>query len=166
MIELSPEEVRNVVKQFWGHYGNKGDEYKALIHDDIEIVMPEADFGNPLGRPIKGKQAFLGVMEADYDAVPDFNMNIKRILVDGQTAIVECIQEGKDMIGFVKAFGGNADNLPADGVKIRSAFVFELKDGKIYKTFAYYDLFNFMVVQLGLDVNQVMMLKAGTDAFA
>jgi len=43
--------------------------------------------------------------------------------------------------------------------KIRSVFIFDFRDGKIVRMAAYHDLFNFLVVQLGLTAEQALLLR-------
>lgn len=167
MKTLSEAEITTIVRKFFDHYADKKNDFEALVHDDVVQIMPEADLEHPAGYAIRGKKAFLEVISSDFEAAPNFRMDIKRILVTGQTATIDCIQEGDDMSAFVQALTRSAKP-PAGPIpaKIRSVFIFDFQDGKIVRMAAYYDLFNFLIVQLGMTAEQALVLRHFAKRFA
>ena len=117
------------------------DRAAATVADDFELVDVAA--GQTFHGP-EGCREWLGTFRT---ALPDARTEIVNLFTDGERVASEHIGRGTHSGPFVTPTG----TIPATGrrVELRIGEIYEVRDGKIAKLYAYYDSAT-MMRQLGL----------------
>ena len=100
----------------------------------------------PAGITFKGKEGVHRYNQGWLDAFPDGKVEILNLIISGDRSVVEFVGRGTHRGTFKSPYG----NIPATGkaVEMRLCELMEIREGKIVKGTAYYDLSGFLA-QLG-----------------
>jgi steroid delta-isomerase-like uncharacterized protein len=103
-----------------------------------QVLHPEYSYMGGDGEIRHGPDAGIAVAEMFIGAISDARINVERIHVDGDTAIVEFIGTG--------THDGEFQGIPASGRKLKMPVcnVLVVRDGKIYAEREYMDMAHFM----------------------
>lgn len=115
--------------------------YLAQHSEQAEVVDV------PAGRTLQGAEANLAHAQAWATAFPDGQVEITRLLTDGDTAMLEFIGRGMQTGPLV----GETGTIPPTGrrVELHFCYSYDIADGKIRRVREYYDMAT-MLRQLGM----------------
>lgn len=137
-----PDDITQVVRALFDAF-NEGDLERAaaMVSDDFELVDVAA------GQTFHGRAGCREWLEIFRTALPDARTEIVNLFTDGARVASEHIGRGTHTGAFVTPAGA----LPATGrhVELRIGEIYEVRDGKITRLYAYYDSATLMR-QLGL----------------
>jgi predicted ester cyclase len=162
MASLSRDEKVALIHRFFDANAKKSKSQFDFIHDDIEFSIPEMELWDATGHMAHGKEAFVAMQSSDFEAFPDLTCPVDRIFVDGETAIVQGRMTATDLSHLDSVLppteGQNVDR-SSRTLAFRQLMIVDFEGDKIIKLVCYYDLFNYMVVQLGLSPDQLMGIR-------
>lgn len=130
----TPNNVHRDMAECWN--SRDFDAYRNLLHADYTYTGGD---GKEIGG---GPDAGLRVARMWADAFPDGRLEVKRVYVQGTTAIAEMVARG--------THNGDLMGIPPTGkpVELTICNVMELRDGKIYREREYMDALTVMT-QIG-----------------
>jgi ketosteroid isomerase-like protein len=166
MTALTPAEMERIIRDFFAAHETKdAARHFDYIHDEIEFSFPEMELFDPTGHMGYGKDAFIAMQSVDFATLPDLACPIDRLLFDGQTAVIQGRMTASDLsrmadLDVFQLPGAPKLDMTGRTLNMRHTFVFDFRDGKIAKIMCYYDLFNYMVVQLGMNAEQLLNMRA------
>jgi ketosteroid isomerase-like protein len=165
MTELSRAEMERIIHDFFNAHERKdANRHYEYIHDDIEFSFPEMELADPTGHMAKGKDTFIAMQSTDFATLPDLACPVDRILIDGQTAVIQGRMTATDLsrmadLDVFQIPGQPRLDMTDRRLNMRHTFVFDFQDGKIIKIMCYYDLFNYMIIQLGMNADLLLQMR-------
>jgi ketosteroid isomerase-like protein len=159
---LSRDEMERIIRDHFDKHQQKDESAWDYIHDDIEFTFPEMELWDPVGHMAHGKEAYLAMAKTDFNALPDLACPIDRILIDGQTAVVQGRMTASNLSGLADIDIFKSDDgldMSDRSLNMRHTFIFDFEDGKVKRIMCYYDLFSYMVVQLGIPAEMLMGMR-------
>jgi ketosteroid isomerase-like protein len=172
MTDLTRTEMEHIIRDFFAAHEKKdADRHYDHIHDDIEFSFPEMELFDPTGHTAHGKDAFIAMQSVDFATLPDLACPIDRLLFDGQTAVIQGRMTASDLsrmadLEIFQLPGAPKLDMTGRTLNMRHTFIFDFRDGKIAKIMCYYDLFNYMVVQLGMNAEQLLNMRVASQDLA
>lgn len=160
MATLSRDEKVALIHKFFDANAKKSGELFDFIHDDIEFSIPEMELADATGHMARGKEAFVKLQSGDFDAFPDLHCPIDRIIVDGETAVMQGRMIATDLSHLASVLPGSGDGADRPPqMAFRKVTIFDFEGDKIIKLMAYYDIFNYMVLQLGVPTEVLIGMR-------
>lgn len=172
MTDLSNAQMEEIVRDFFlAHEKKDAARHFDHIHEDITFSFPEMELFDPTGAFGQGKQAFIAMQSVDFATLPDLACPVDRLFFHGQTAIIEGRMTASDLsrMAELEVFqvpGQDKLDMSDRHLDMRHTFIFDFRDGLISGIRCYYDLFNYMIIQLGMNVDQLLQMRQASAGLA